>query len=329
MVGDELEGVMVMPRTRIRRPVVVGVDGTDDGLRAAVFAAHEASARGVGLEIFHMYRAYTAVNPMLAMNEAEGLRESGESVIAETVGEVKKQGLDVGLSTSVVLGNPSAVLVEASRHACLVVLGRSGLSGFERIFAGSTSIAVAARSKCPVVVTPAGWQQEFGIGPIVVGVDGSRRGHAALALGLEYASRMQTPLVALQVWETPNWWTVDDRDITAGAATGVERARLVLAEELAGAGEDYPDVHVVLESLQGRPADALVARASGAALLVIGARGRGGVPGLQLGSIARAVLAHAPCPVIVVRPRDQSRAKGHAFRAAASESPIGVGWLGP
>ena len=63
---------------------------------------------------------------------------------------------------------------------------------------------------------------------------------------------------------------------------------------------DYPEVVVRRQVTQGAPWGALLDAASGAQLLVVGARGRGGLRGMTLGSVSLALLHHAPCPVAVV-----------------------------
>jgi len=45
----------------------------------------------------------------------------------------------------------------------------------------------------------------------------------------------------------------------------------------------------------------LLTASADAQLLVVGARGRGGLEQMSLGSVAQAVLQYAPCPVGVVR----------------------------
>src|SRR5690606_30097473 len=62
---------------------------------------------------------------------------------------------------------------------------------------------------------------------------------------------------------------------------------------------DFP---MELQYGYGSPAAELVAACAGADLLVVGSRGRSPVAGVLLGSVSRACLHHAPCPVVVVRP---------------------------
>ena len=50
-------------------------------------------------------------------------------------------------------------------------------------------------------------------------------------------------------------------------------------------------------------ASAIIRAAQDADLVVVGARGHGGFPGLDLGSAATQIITHAPCPGLVVRPK--------------------------
>jgi nucleotide-binding universal stress UspA family protein len=77
----------------------------------------------------------------------------------------------------------------------------------------------------------------------------------------------------------------------------------MISEAVAGWGERYPQVEVEQVVTAQRPIDLLLDESKSAALVVVGARGRGGFTGLLLGSTARALAMHADCPVAVVRQR--------------------------
>ena len=80
------------------------------------------------------------------------------------------------------------------------------------------------------------------------------------------------------------------------SATAVQADALKTAE-----GEGVAATGEVVHS--DSPASAILSAAKDADLVVVGARGHGGFSGLHLGSVATQVISHAPCPVLLVRPK--------------------------
>ena len=288
-----------------RAQVVVGVDGGAGGLRAAEYAALLAQEHGLTVRLVHVYHPMALVSPaMVPMEAAEALRDFGEDALRAAARRVKDTAPAVEVDTQLVMGSAPAVLINASTHAALVVVGRNPIHGLERMLSGSTSTPVAARSRAPVVSVPAGWNRQSDAATVVVGTDGSSQGRAALAFAFDEASRRGAPLTAVRVWAVPPSWAFDVVSMTS-EKEWLEDAEIALAEDLAGYSEQYPDVAVTrIVDCSPSPARTLVSRAAGAGLLVIGARGHGGIPGLDMGMVARIVLAHADVPVAVVHRAD-------------------------
>ena len=71
----------------------------------------------------------------------------------------EKAGSEIGgtipeITVSVAAGNPAEELVNASRDADMLVLGRRGSGGFGRLLMGSVSSQVTHHAVCPVLVIP-------------------------------------------------------------------------------------------------------------------------------------------------------------------------------
>lgn len=73
-------------------------------------------------------------------------------------------------------------------------------------------------------------------------------------------------------------------------------------------GQALPDGRgsLIRTVVQDHPAAALIIAAEGADLLVVGSLGHGGFAGMLLGSVSAHVVAHASCPVVVVRHLDDT-----------------------
>ncbi|MEO3781124.1 universal stress protein [Micromonospora sp. B11E3] len=300
------------------RPVVVGVDGSPSSLAAAEHAARAASRRSRPLLLVHGY-----LHPLgygVPLNPYDlgvpAPTEESRRMLEEAADGLRRRwpGLDVGVRQ--VTGGPAASLVEESRRAELVVVGSRGLGGFAGLLLGSVGAQVAAHAHCPVLVVRPAEQPIPVDGPVLAGVDGSERGRLAVALAADEAARRDVPLALVHVRAADDARPVPDALGEAGAASRAGSDDLLaqsddlLAESddlLAAAATEVRAAHPGLAVEErpvraAKPERALVEASGGAALLVVGTRGRGGFAGLLLGSVAQTVVQHAHCPVLVAHP---------------------------
>jgi nucleotide-binding universal stress UspA family protein len=289
----------------LRTEIVVGVDGGPGGLRAAEYAAIRAQEHGFAVRLVHAYQVVVMASPALVPVESlDTVRASAVGALRAATQRVKDTAPGVEIDIHPVMGSAPAALINASSNAALVVVGRNPTHGLGRMLSGSTSTPVAARSRAPVVSVPAGWNRDHDRATVVVGTDGSEQGRAALAFAFEEASRRHAPLTAVRAWAIPPSSAFEVVPLTS-EREGLHDVVLSLAEDLVAYDERYPDVPVVpVVERSSSPARTLVIHACGASLLVIGARAHGGVPGLEMGMVARNVLAHANVPVAVVHRAD-------------------------
>lgn len=276
--------------------VVVGVDGSEASLAAVDWAAHVAAARGRVLTVALVVAGGDDGQVGLAADVADVLVERGRRVVGGA--RARAHAAQAGLRSRglVVCGQPAARLRRMVGADDVLVVGSRGAGRFPRMLAGSTATQLAAYASCPVVLTRAA---AAGFGrPVVVGVDGAGSA-AAVEFAVEAAVREQVALLAVHAFTVP-------AGVVDGGGTGdaVLAGRVVAArllEEAVGAwAEKFPELRLRREVVRGSAARALVEASRGASLVVVGARGSGGFPGLAVGSVAAHVLALAACPVAVV-----------------------------
>ncbi|ASW55416.1 universal stress protein [Plantactinospora sp. KBS50] len=288
--------------TKLTGPVVVGIDGSTIALDAVRAAARTAAGRHRPLRVVHAF-IWPIINvptgPISGGVADGGLRRQAERYVTEAVAEAGKVAPELDVTGAVVDGAPVPVLLGESRDAALLVLGNRGLGGFAGLVLGSVTVQVSAQARCPVLVVRGEPRAD---GPVVVGVDGSAGSAQAAGYAFEEAAWRGVPLVAVHAWLEPApagpgdmLPLVYDPDLLAA------QEERVLAESLAGFAERYPQVPVRRRLVRGSAAGALVRESESAQLVVVGARGRGALAGLLLGSVSHAVLHHAHAPVAVVR----------------------------
>jgi nucleotide-binding universal stress UspA family protein len=134
----------------------------------------------------------------------------------------------------------------------------------------------------------------FARGRVIVGVDSPYRSQPAIETAVAEARRLGTGVTIVHAVDEPMREPVRQRQ--------EQEARLLVSESLAGWREKHPDVIAEERTMPAIEIEgAMVNASSGAAVMVVGSRGRGGFMGLALGSVSQALLHHAHCPVLVAR----------------------------
>jgi nucleotide-binding universal stress UspA family protein len=203
------------------------------------------------------------------------------------------------------IGNPTWVLVRESEGAAAMVVGRRGLGAVKGAFLGSVSIRLVTEAKCPVFVIGEG-DERPSTGPVVVGVDDSDFGIAALAFAIAEAGRRKTTVRAVYAYRLPALAIPVEPDLIDALQTSEadQAAKVITAAVEKARTPETASVEVEQMTVEDVPVNAILEQSKDAQLIVVGSHGRGFVRRLLLGSVSRQVLHDADRPVVVVGTRD-------------------------
>lgn len=301
--------------------IVVGVDGSDHGDCALVWAAREAQARNRPL---HVITAYSV--PIFAASGLDGgfatidddVIEQGAVAVLEQAA-AKLADYDLEFDTRLERGDASSVLMDASETAELLVFGSRGRGGFVGRLLGSVSSALPGHAKCPTVTVPLNCAPRLGEGeqpaeaeaPVVeavvtVGVDGSEQARYAVLVAAEQAQRAGLALrviCAVPPYTGAMAWLPAPLDRQAL----FEDIEVQLSAGVAWLTSHFPQLPITAQVLDGPPVEVLAEASKVSELVVLGTRGHGGFAGMILGSTTDGTLHHAKGPVMVVRDREDPR----------------------
>ena len=294
-----------MTNNESTRPVVVGVDGSDYALLALDWAADEAARRGCPLRIVNAYQSYAAGMTGVTVS-LPSPPEEARRILTEAQERALVAHPDVEISTAQHEGPAPAVLLREGAEARMLVVGREGIGRLAELVLGSVSVAVATRSRVPVVVIPASWEAPAEPhGRIVVGVDGSENCDAAVGYAFQLAAEREAELVAVFAWYQPSRWP-EGWPLGSDEPRFADEYERIIAAATATWEAEYPQVKVTAVTDIDHPAEAIARRSADADMVVIGGRGHGTVTGMLLGSAARAILRHVNRPITVVHQPKES-----------------------
>jgi nucleotide-binding universal stress UspA family protein len=272
------------------KPVIVGVDGSPESMRATEWAAREATTHSTSLRIV----AVPALPPRMSPNP--GTRETVANMIehamtralAASASRAAECEPKLAIETQLLPGSPAGALVDCAPQALMLVVGSRGVGGFSAMILGSVSRYVATHAGCPVVVareeTTAAHRE------VVVGIHDPAQSAAALGFAFEEAALRQARLLAVHAW-SPAF-------LGGGDSQAGEDGRMEAL--LAPWREKYPSVDARAEVMHAHPGRVLAGASARADLVVLGrhAPGEPHTPGV--GSVTHSVLSHAHGPVVSV-----------------------------
>jgi nucleotide-binding universal stress UspA family protein len=142
------------------RPLVaVGVDGSEESVAALRWAVRYAAATGASVRAILAWHYPTAASvPPVGHAPPSVTREVEEreaAALAEAVAKAALDGPAEPIESEIRYGHPAQVLIEESRHADLLVVGKSGHGAFVGMLVGSVTQHCVAAAECPVVVVRA------------------------------------------------------------------------------------------------------------------------------------------------------------------------------
>lgn len=222
--------------------------------------------------------------------------------------EIRSARADLVIEPILVRGRAGSAIVEEGRSmpADLIVVGHRGHGRWESMLLGSVSSEVVDHAPCPVLVA-----RDKRLGPILFADDGSPSARLAEAVLTNWPLFAGLPLTVLTVAEehAPGSPALTPLMYPEAMAQYIESTREVERSRAAANAAAATRLHAAGFAVtplirQGDPAHEIVAEAKAreAGLIVVGTRGQTGLQRLILGSVARNVLLHAPCSVLIVRP---------------------------
>jgi len=295
--------------------ILLAVDGSVCSDRATQFVASlalppESAVRVVAvLQPFAdaLALSYAAAGDASANMESEEERDARHlrEAIARAETSLRRDGIT--MDGFLVRGRPASSIVDeaAGMNADLVVVGSRGHGTIATMVLGSTAAEIVDHAPCPVLVA-----RGESLGSLVFADDGSpsaRGAEEVLSTWPIFAGSNVTVVTVAEVAVpvaagfTPGLYD----QVLESYTKSVDEARDEVAAESKTAAHRLADAGLATEAvaLEGDAAAEIVkyAGAHHIGTIAMGTRGHTGIARLILGSVARNVLLHAHCSVLIVR----------------------------
>ena len=254
---------------------------SEGAVREAIRIAEKCSSRLYVIMVVEMNPEYETFGTSVT--------QELEKEATEYFASLTKKAAEKGVSCETILresGEPYRLIVdEATRkNVDMIIMGRRGRRGLEKVLMGSSVAKVIGHAPCNVLIVPRAARVEFR--NILIATDGSEYANDAASIAIDIAKNNGSHVIVLSAFFL-------DNELTA-AESNVRHVLEIAQKEGVEAEGITP---------RGRPSDAIVETAGGRAvdLIVMGAYGKTGLKKLLMGSSTEKVIGLAGCAVMVAR----------------------------
>lgn len=211
------------------KPVVVGIDGSEQSRGAALWAADEAAGRGVGLRLVYVVR--TDLRGTLSAEEYRAALTQAKSAVHDVRSQIEAKQPSVTVDVEIAQGSPAGVLLAESPDAAMIAVGSSGMGRLGRAMLGSTAATLAEHASCSVAIIRLPEHvasEENEITWVMVPVTIFHDNDDVIDAAMDQARLRGRPVLTVGVWHPG-----------LGASQHDDLERMV-----AGWQKQYPDVHI-------------------------------------------------------------------------------------
>lgn len=264
--------------------ILLATDGSEfseGAVREAIRFANKCNSRLYAMSVVETNPEFEAYAP--------GAVEKMEKKTLEILDLIKGRAQDEGISCEILTrrgeDTHKYIVEEASiLNADIIVVGRRGRRGLQRLMMGSVTALVIDRAPCNIFVVPR--KAELACKKILIATDGSEYSKKAIIEGLSIAKRCGSEVKAISVASKKDELGEAEENVKTVIDMGKNEGMEI--EPIVASGTPYESI---VTTAQDKNVD----------LIVVGTHGRTGLKRLILGSVAERVIATAQCAIMVVK----------------------------
>jgi nucleotide-binding universal stress UspA family protein len=279
------------------RTIVVGVNGLGPSNAALKWATARARLGGCDLLIVHVVDDAAGAMSAAELNDQSA---QAEQMLDECTLRASEYRPDVRVRSTLLTGDVVIELAAASERAMMLVIGTNKTGFINGTVFGGRSLQIAAAATAPAVIVPE-VPRQIRTG-ILVGVDDSVVGRAAIKFGAQEAELRQQPLTLLLGGErhgASSEWAADATSERTRMQLDILAKALVLARR-------HTTGEIRTRRVSRPAAEALLDASSSAEAVVVGCSRRTGQDGNILGSVSHDLIINCRCPTIVIHESGRS-----------------------